>query len=108
MSASGRNGAGGFLPQAPEQSRDDDVLVGFRELAERDTRLARFQQHCIPLVVRVEQTNGRIAVPNPQALQLVRALHVRHAELEHRARSIPARRRRDPRAAAAIERSVKR
>jgi hypothetical protein len=51
-------------------------------LAQCSPRLAAIQKHGAEVVVGFEEPHRWVSVPEPQAPELVRALHVRHAELQ--------------------------
>ncbi len=75
-------------PKPAEQPCDDDVLLGFRKSTQRRTGRAALQKRGIKLIVGVEESYGRVTVPEAQSVELVPGFHVRHAELEYRGRSV--------------------
>ena len=92
--AAGRRAAHRWPPHAREEPRDNAILLALGLASQPGPRLAPFEQHRPELIVGLEQPHDGVAVPEPQALNLVLALHVRHAELqngrEFRRRALPA------------------
>ena len=74
------------------------ILLGLRQRAQQRPRLAALEEHGAEIVVGVEEPDRGITIPEPQALDLLLALHVRHAELQHCGRPGRQRHRCDPRA----------
>jgi hypothetical protein len=99
-----------WSPQPAKQTRDDDILLGLRRRAERCPRLAPLKKHRTAIIVGFEKPHGWIAVPEPQALDLVLAFHMRHAKLQHGRRPGSHYDGRDPRAThlVAVERTPER
>jgi hypothetical protein len=95
-------------PHAPEQGGDDRVLLDLRQDAQRRAGFAALQQQGVRGVVRFEEPYGWIATPEAQAVDLVCALEMRHADLEDGDLSVCASGRRHPGAAdvCALERRV--
>ena len=86
-------------PQAAQQPSDDLVLLTLRKRAKRCSGLAPLEKHRTEIIVSVEQPHRWITIPETQAVNLVLALEMRHAELQHGGRSGRERHRRHPRAA---------
>jgi hypothetical protein len=57
------------------------------------------KKHRTEIVLCIEEAHRRVAVPEPQAFDLVLGLHVRHTDLQHRGRAVCQRDGRNPRAA---------
>jgi hypothetical protein len=60
--------------------------------------LTELEQHAAAIIVGLEKSHHRVAVPEPQALDLMLVLHVRQTDLQHRPRPVRERDWRDPRA----------
>ena len=88
----------GPSPQTAEQAGKDDILFRLWQLAERMTRFAPLQQHGVEIGVGFEQPHYRVAIPEPQPVELVSRFHVGHSEFEDSAGAVATRGRRHPRA----------
>ena len=59
-------------PETAQESCDDDVLFRFLpEGAKVCARFAAFEEHRTQVFVRIDQTDRGVAVPEPQARDLV-------------------------------------
>ena len=94
-------------PQSPKERHDDQVLLWFRQRTQHRTRLAVLEKHRTEIIVGFKKPHCWIAVPEPQSIDLVLALHVRHAEFQYCRPPGRKRHRRDPGAThlVAVERS---
>lgn len=72
----------GRSPQPAKQFRNDNVLVRFRQTAQRYAWFTAFKEHGTEIIVGVQQLYCRISAPEPQAVDLLLAFHMRHAELQ--------------------------
>jgi hypothetical protein len=97
-------------PEPIEQPPDHQILFGFRQRTQCRPRLATLQKHGVEAVVGFQEPHGWVSVPETQTLDLVRALHVRHAKLQYRGHAVLTHRRRNPGAAhfCAVERRPER
>ena len=85
------------LPHAAEEGRDDAILLALHFLAQCCSGLAPLEQHRAQRLIGLDQESGRVAVPNPETVDLLLGLHVRHADLQHCPRPVLTRHRRHPR-----------
>src|SRR5580698_1068831 len=65
-----------------EKSRDDLVLLGERQFAERGSGVAAFEEHRIECGVGFQELNGGMAGPDAEAVDFVSRFEVRHADFE--------------------------
>lgn len=85
-------------PQTPKERRDHGILLRLRQQPKYVSGFAALEEHCIELLLRFEKVHRRITVPEAQALNLVRTLHVRHADFEDGGGAVVAQRGSHPRA----------
>jgi hypothetical protein len=71
-----------MAPQPTQQPCNDDVLLWFRQTAQRCPRLTTLKEHGSEIIVSFEKTNCRVTIPEPQTRNLVLTLHMRHRKLQ--------------------------
>ena len=91
-------GSGGVRQRRRSSRAMISSCSGSGKRAQRRSGLTPLQQHRTEIIVSIEQPHGWITIPKTQAFNLVLALHVRHAELQHGGPSGRERHRRHPRA----------
>jgi hypothetical protein len=75
-------------PQATQELRDHDTLLGIRECAQCCTWLAPLQEYGTEIVVCCKEPHSWITIPKPQTIDLMLTFHMGHPEFQHCGRAI--------------------
>ena len=71
-----------LAPEAAEKGGEDFVLCGERQIAERCSGLAAFEERCVEGIVSLEELNGGAAGPEAEAVDFALGFEVGHADFE--------------------------